>query len=386
MAFVNRIRLPFKITRPQFQEERDIFRESNGRIRVLNSVIRKRYEGETDHWPEKLHDRFKIALSHDHVTIEGEKYVGEAVQDGDYTINWPDFLDYPLAKAQFYVFATPFDASNSNCGTCEDFIQVVANDDIIPGDVPENHQISMSPLANDDICCDPVQISIVTANPDYVQSVQVVEGINGLVINTKAEFASQNNVILVTYRVQCENGQYDEANIIANMVGSMEAVCESPVNLNVAATDTTALAFDWDAPTNPPANYQYELYEADDLGVPSQTGSTTDTEVSFGGLIPSFGYRFYLRSDCGDGNFSDWQYIDASTQPEDQPSNCGRYRVQHSLFVPKSFTYIDCAGNEQMEALVGTTPKEVCMLQNSPGSPVYFSGGSFVTITYLGQC
>ena len=389
MAFVNRVRLPFKITRPQFQEERDIFRESNGRIRVLNSVIRKRYEGETDHWPEKLHERFKIALSHDHVTIEGEKYVGEAVQDGDYTIDWPDFLDYPFAKAQFYVFATPFDASNSNCGSCEDFTQVVANDDIIEYDVPENHQISMSPLDNDDICCDPATISIVTANPTYVESVMLVEETNSVIINTKASFASQPNVVLVTYRVQCENGQYDEANIIANMVGTMEPPCESPTALVVSATSTTAVALDWEAPTNPPASYEYRLYIPPDFGVPVQTGTTVDTELNLGSLEPGTAYRLYVRSQCSEENVSDWQYIDFATQAEDQPPICGRYSVKNNIaFGLIVIRYMDCNGVEQATYFAGPVTKEFCMLQNTPGTPVYFSGAAppYMVLTYLGEC
>lgn len=388
MAFVNRFRLPFKITRPQFQEARDIFSKANGVTVVLNSVIRKRYEGETDHWPEKLHERFKIALSHDNVTIEGEKYMGGVVQDGDYTINWTDFLDYPLAKGQFFVFVTPFEASNSNCGACEDFIQVVANDDIVPGVMIEGQGLQMNVLANDDVCCDPVEIFIVSYNTDYVAGASINLDNNFVGFTMKEEFASQAGVILVTYRVQCANGQYDEANIIADVVGSVEPPCESAVNINIAATDVDAVAVDWDAPTNPPANgYEWELYEAADLGVAVQTGTTTDTEVSIGGLTPGTAYRFYLRSACAEDSFSDWQYIEFSTQAEDQPPICGRYRVTNPVIAGlTSFQYMDCNGTTQTVPMGGAGNREVCMLQNSPGSPVYFQGNSFMTLTYLGTC
>lgn len=387
MAFVNRTRLPFKLTRPQFDEQRDIFTKANGQIVVLNSIVRKKYEGETDLWPEKLHDRFKIALSHDHVTIEGERYVGEVVQEGDYTINWSEPLDYPIAKAQFFVFRTPFDASNTNCGGCADFVQVVANDDIIPYDVPESHQISMNPLANDDVCCEPVAISLVTANSTYVASVIIVPETNSLVINTQPSFVSQSNVILVTYRVQCGNGQYDDANIIANMVGSAQPECLQATSLAVIAITSTTLHFDWTAPTPAPAGgYQYELHLGTNLGVPVESGTTADTQVAFGNLDPESPYRLYIRSDCGSGNFSNWQYIDTQTNSEDLPPICGRYRVRRTISsIAPPYRYYDCNGEEQFK-LSSFNFEEVCMLQSSPGTPVYFVGGQFIVIEYVGPC
>lgn len=385
MAFVNRIRLPFKITRPQFQEERDVFRKANGEIKVLSAVIRKRYEGETDHWPEKLHERFKIALSHDNVSIEGEKYIGGVVQDGEYTINWPDFLDYPLGKAQFFVFATPFDASNSNCGGCEDFIQVVAEDDVVPGNTLENFLISWDVLANDSICCEPVQLFIVSTNSTYVQSASVNPGNAGISITTKSSFPSGTNVVLATYRVQCENGQYDEANIIAeNVVGSEEPPCQSPTDISVTSLNTTGVTIEWTAPTPAPDSYIFELHELDNLGVPVSTGETPDAFISIGELTPGTAYRFYIRSNCGDTQ-SDWQYIDFVTQEEDAPIICGRYRLTPTRFAIESFNYVDCNGEQQIGNLVGNA-KEICMLQNSPGDPVLFNGSQYITITYLGPC
>jgi hypothetical protein len=385
MPFVNRVRLPFKLTRPQYPEERDIFRESNGRIRVLNSIIRKRYEGETDHWPEKFHERFKIALSHDTVNIEGEKYIGGVVQDGDYTINWPDFLDYPLAKAQFFAFATPFDASNSNCGGCEEFIQVAAEDDHV-AEVNENSNLNLDVLANDSICCEPIQISIVTANPDYVSLIEINDQ-NGIYIEIKPQVVSGTNVVLATYRVQCDSGQYDEANIIADIItGSLVPPCGQATDLYMLAATSTTLHFQWTAPVPAPIGYEYELHLATNIGVPIQSGTTTDTEVAFGGLSPDTGYRLYIRSDCGGGSFGEWQYVDSATNDTDMPPICGRYRVCTSFaFAFQTFEYYDCDGNEQTDGMV-LGCREVCMIQNTPGVPVYFSGNQFMTLEYLGPC
>src|SRR5687768_3265995 len=98
MAFRNRVRLPIKLHKPQFVEESDKYRKANGASVVLSVVIRKIYEGQTDSLPEKLHERLKIALRHDTVIIEGDKYAGAIVQDGSYDIEWIDFLSKPIAQ------------------------------------------------------------------------------------------------------------------------------------------------------------------------------------------------------------------------------------------------------------------------------------------------
>src|SRR5688572_11990655 len=115
MAFKNRVRLPIKLHKPQFPEETEEYRKANGVTVVLSVVIRKVYEGQTDSLPEKLHERLKIALRHDSVIIEGDKYVGAITQEGSYDIEWIDFLSKPIAQAKFKANVTPFNASNSNC-------------------------------------------------------------------------------------------------------------------------------------------------------------------------------------------------------------------------------------------------------------------------------
>ena len=57
MTFKNRIRLPFYLSRPQFPDEKNIFRLANGVAKVQSIVIRKVYEGETDYLTEDQHQR-----------------------------------------------------------------------------------------------------------------------------------------------------------------------------------------------------------------------------------------------------------------------------------------------------------------------------------------
>src|SRR5688500_4747561 len=99
MAFTNRVRLPFKLHKPQFVETREDYRKANGETKTLSVVIRKVYEGVTDDMSEKLHERLKIALAHDNVVVEGDRYVGVITQEADYQIEWSDFLSRPIAPA-----------------------------------------------------------------------------------------------------------------------------------------------------------------------------------------------------------------------------------------------------------------------------------------------
>ncbi len=95
--------------------------------------------------------------------------MGAISQEGDYQIEWPDFLTYPLGQATFKANVTPFNATNSNCTTCDEFTQVVTEDDDI-GTISEGASESVAVLDNDAICCYPVTLTIVSINSDLVQS------------------------------------------------------------------------------------------------------------------------------------------------------------------------------------------------------------------------
>jgi hypothetical protein len=389
MAFVNRVRLPFKLTRPQFLEERDVFRKANGVTKVLNVVIRKQYEGETDLWPEKWHERFKIAIAHDNVTIEGEKYIGGVVQDGDYTINWVEFLDYPIAKATFKILVTPFDASNSNCGICsDDFIQAEANDDNV-GEVEENTAFDVDVLANDAVCCDPITLTIITYNSTYVQSV-TINGDNTLHFILKDDLVTQNNIVLATYRVACDNGQFDEANVIANVTGSSEAECLSPTNLAITdITDTEAQA-DWDDMAGALA-YDFALYLATDLVNPVSSGTVFLSSVPLSGLLPETDYVLFVRTTCDDDLASNYAQIPFTTTEAECEETCGRYRLtmddgSGDTSHTSTVWYTDCNGDLQSQIVPNQNSTFICALQNSPGDAVYISPLPSITIEYMGLC
>lgn len=391
MAFKNRIRLPFYVTRPQFPREANIFRRADGSTKVQSVIIRKVFEGETDNLPKEIHERLLIALSHDDVTIEGRYYLGGISLEGDYDIDWTKFLDYPLAKSAFKVQVTPFNYSNDNCQTCEEVSQVVCVDDNI-GTVDEDETVTVHPLVNDFICCKPVVISLISYNTNYLDSC-IISG-NDIIIHAKPSLPDATGVVLLTYRAQCPNGSYDEANVIGDINGTDPApVCNAPYNLfvqNISDVHVT-IGFTIDGGGDTLDHIQWTLYAASDLINPLQTGvaSTADLNVVVTGLTPNTAYRFYMQSFCS-ASMSGAIYIDFTTDPSDAGGTCGQYNVFYSAF-PANFgivTYIDCNGTEQSLFIQGSTSILICALQSSPGAPVELitTGGGDFTITYFGLC
>lgn len=384
MAFTNRVRLPIKISKPQFIEDRQEYRKANGVTVTLSIIIRKVYEGITDSVPEKIHERLKIALAHDSVTIEGDKYVGVITQEADYQIEWSDFLDRPIAQGKFKANVSPFNATNSNCGTCEEYTQIVAVDDSI-GTVDEGQSYDVDVLANDDACCSPVQLTIVTSNSDYVQSVTINVD-NTLTIVIKTPVPDATGVTLVTYRAQCDNGQYDEANVIADVDGSAPA-CLAPTNLQVQTVSDVGATITWDQPVGA-TSYEWELFLLSDLGTPIQTGTSTtvDDNAILTGLTAATQYRLYVRSDCGSGNFSNYVYIDFITNPATGTDTCGEYSLYNGSFGLKQASYIDCNGDSQILFIPTLQTRSICALQYSAGNPVDITVQSGIVITYVDLC
>lgn len=393
MAFYNKIRLPFQLHSPQFPDERSTFRKANGVVKTLSVVIRKTYQLETDYLPERLHQRLKIALAHDTVSVEGDTYLGLIAQDGDYTIEWPEgVLHYPTAKANATVQVTPFDASNSNCQTCDELSQVVLEDDEVAAlygePLQEDTDYTADLAANDDICCYPAVFSLVSWNADYLDSASIDAATGELTIHTKTGLASISHILLATYRVTCPNGGYDEANVYADIEGSEPAVCGDVSDLVLTPLTSTTAHAEWADPFAV-GDFYWELYEGSlPVGSPVQTGSLTSTGIDLVSLTPGTTYYFQVRSVCygSTGNFVGSQF---TTNPEEE--TCGSYQV--SYFDPSGVTPIytqgwaDCNGFTQYIFIPSGQSRTLCALESSPGNPVLLATSNpNVTITYLGPC
>lgn len=378
MPFRNRVRLPISIKRPQFPTEREVFRLADGSSKTIRAIIRKTYLGDTDYLSEQVHQRLNIALNHDEVNIEGDKYLGGITLESEYEIGWSDFLngDYPLAKAAFTVQITPFDATNANCQSCEEANQLSLVDDTIPGTITESEVATYNVAANDNICCYPAVFSLITFDTTYIASATIdTDGL--LTVTAQASMPSSPLREFLTYRVTCPNGAYDEATVSSVFTGSEPAVC-GEVTAIISVVDGLEVEISFTEPSPEGQSYTWELFEIEDLGTPVDTGSTTVSPFTITGLTEAQEYRIIITTQCYGSGSSDGVSEDF-TVPADTGETCGRYSGW--WYGPNGlpsewnvFTYTNCAGNEQNDIIFHGQTKTFCALQTSPGNPYTVTG------------
>lgn len=390
MPFKNRIRLPFYVTRPQYPREANVFRRADGSTKVQSVIIRKVFEGETDNLPKEIHERLIIALSHDDVTLEGRYYLGGISLDGDYDIDWNKFLDYPLAKSAFKVQVTPFNYSNDNCQTCDEAAQLSLEDDTITGPyetLDEGQEYEYNVFANDSICCSPIIAEIVTYDSEYIASATISAASGIITITMQAAMVSATLANILTYRVTCPNGGYDDADVFANINGSVEPpTCETPSNLQVTDITETGATLTWDSVPGS-ESYSWQLYLAADLITPIDSGTELTNSVSLTGLTPGTDYVFYVQTNCSDSS-SGFANTPFSTTGESE-GGCGEYEICNVTdgIGTISVTYMNCAGAYTNTFIPHNSCTTICAMEDSPGSPVdIFSGGGDITIEYIGPC
>lgn len=391
MPFRNRIRLPFYLSKPQFPMERNVFRKADGTSQLLSAVIRNTYQGKTDHLPEDWHRKLVIALAHDSVTIEDNRFLSDVVIDGDYNIDWQDFLNNPLAQAGFTIQVTPFDATNSNCQTCEEIAQVELVDDYTD-EIWEEGTTNEYPdliTANDTICCYPFEIEIVSFNTLYFDSVTVdQDGVLTAIVKDSVPIL--NDVLIATYRVTCENGGYDEANVYGNLNGT-STECVPVTDVSVVKNGDGAYTVSWVEPSPAPAGgYNYNLYLTTDLFTPIETGNTSGNSVAFTGLESGESYTVVIESACGGYDVSTPTTLPFTVDIFGEIT-CYSYQVNF-FNVPginTSFSYLNCEGTViNYQTGYGTGQVTLCMLTN-PGetTPIFFAASSNdIVFTQLGLC
>lgn len=393
MPFRNKIRLPLYIKTPQFPTEANRFRLSDGTSKTLSVTIRKTWELQTDYMGELTHQRLVIALNHDTVTIEGDKYMGGVSVDGDYEISWPDFLDYPLGQAAVKIQVTPFDMTNSNCQTCEEASQLSAVDDDA-GEIDEGEAKEVDVFANDNICCFPVTAEIVSFASGYLDSATIDAATGIATLTAKNPANSVGNIILATYRVTCPDGSYDEADIYGSIAGS-EPECEQPGGIGVdtvsAPPPPYTVTVIWGTPVvDPPGGYEWQLFEMQTPGTPVQTGTSVGKTVVLTGLSGTTDYGFYVRSVCADGVFSPYTELLFLTPDSPEGSDCGKFIISADDGtvdgVTFYYSFMDCSGNIVTHGITNLATKEECMLMDSSNTPIYFEATGPVNYLYDSPC
>jgi len=386
--FKNRIRLPFILTKPQFPVEKNVFRKADGSSHIISAVVRNTYEGKTDHLTADWHKKLVIALMHKDVTVEGTNFLSDVVIDGDYGIDWNDFLYNPVAPANFTVQVTPFNASTSNCQSCSEITQLSLVDDYTDEiwDEGTTHEFPDIITANDTICCYPYVITLISFNTDYFDSVTIdANGVLTAVV--AASVPILNNVLIATYRVTCENGGYDEANVYGNINGT-DPGCVPPSGL--LATENpdngTVETITWIEPSPAPAGgYDWALYSCDDIYTSLDSGNVTGDQLDLTGLTPGGCYIVSIASVCGEGDLSVYQTVQFTT-PTTGGEDCVRFRI--TFFGVNGYAdFVGCNGNvEHVDFPVSGSAVRCILCHTGTITPVLFESSAGISLSYEGTC
>jgi hypothetical protein len=296
---LNRIRLPFYLSKPQYTSEEELYLKGNGRRVVLKSIVNKVMDGKTDYMPSQVHERLVIALKHDEVNIESETYTQEVKLNGAYEINWPEFLDYPFGWGSFKAFEEAFVARSNRCDICEVSNFLTLEDDAITELLEEGQSYEYNVATNDSICCSDPVFSIFTYDTDYIDTISI-SSIGVVSFTLKTPLASAPDKDLFTYKVTC--GELEElADVTGTVEGSLSALCEAPSGLILTIIDPASLPeeihAEWTEPGGgPPADgYEWYLLEND---IEIASGTTTDTEVNINALDCGKTFQFFVRAVC----------------------------------------------------------------------------------------
>lgn len=380
MSFTNRVRLPIRTTKPQWLEQRTSFVKANGQVQTQSVVLQKQYILETEWLGEFWHEIINIALAHDNVTIENERYLGGVSKNGDYNVSWNTFKDYPTAPATCNLYVTPFNAINNNCQTCEEASQLqLADEDM--GTVTEDETTAFTPDVSS-ICCSPVVFSLVSYNTDYLSAASIDADTGEITLTTKTGLTDAVGLTLVTYRATCPNGNFDDANITATVDGSISG-CLAPVGLSVESITSSDIDVGWTASAGDPADgWDVQIWQSgggSPLASANIPGASRTCDIATDlmyELSPATSYIIYVRANCG-GTQSNYVTINVTTSPAGS-SLCGEYNFTYNNPTQPgagagghiNASYLDCNGENQTLYVPNGVDRPACAMQTRPGAPV----------------
>lgn len=353
----------------------------------MSVVVRNTYEGITDYMPELWHKKLIIALSHDDVRIENDQYVGGVSLDGDYGIEWQEFLDYPVAQSSFTIQVTPFDATNSNCMTCQQVQQLNLTEDTYPVPVGDGDLGGFNVYDNDSICCYPATGEIIYTNAQFLSAANLSPD-GSFSFTAQNPVPNQAGVKIATYRVTCEDGSYDEADVFADFIRSGEATCCDPFNavINDAETEIS-----FEAGCNPDNGFAYDFRKADAPGVPVFSGTIAGNirTVSIPGIVTGLSgdYLFTIKSICGS---TESQTLVYSFSISPAIGQCYGFDANYSALSGPSFatfSYMNCAGNVVNQVVGRFNVVRVCAAVYPDNTPIYWASDQpSSSFTPMGPC
>lgn len=337
---VNKIRIPMYLTKPQYKDDVSVYIKSDGSRKIHKAVISKQYECLTAELSDATHEKINVALNHDNVIVESNNYTGGLRKDGEYAIDWIDYLDEQLAQASFKAYTTPYNARNNNCEVCETLPLFPPWEDCPP---PEIECAQINSLFGDNGGNDALWETYISA---CTYSINPIPGNNQIVDiyyregGTSGAFTfvgtitfSSSGAVLSTpnpFVISSLPGTWLSVQIKAvNQCGGDDYLvtrnnpfifqpCGLPSNLTIISINPSIVTpgyFDVSASWNrvlptPAAGYDWELQTNPASPSPIDSGNTTNP----GGTIfltiesvPDGGsWALKVRSNCGDGNSSLW--------------------------------------------------------------------------------
>jgi hypothetical protein len=299
---LNRVRLPFYLSKPQYPAEEDIYLKGNGRRVVLKSIVSKVMDGKTEYMPYKLHERLTIALRHDEVNVESEMFTGSIRISGAYDINWIDFLDYPVAQAVFKAFEEEFVARSNKCDICDPSANITLEDDAFDDTLDEGTEYEINVAENDNICCDSPVFSIESFDTDIIDTIDI-DQMGVVTLTLKTPIDSYPDHLLFTYKVTCGDGTEETADVYGTVEGSNTPLCEAPTDLVLSLIEPSSnpaeIHAEWVEPGGGAPTDGYEWQLLDETGaIVISFGTTTDLFVNVNSLDCDKTYKFKVRSIC----------------------------------------------------------------------------------------
>lgn len=154
----NKIRLPLYLGAPKYPEEESIYRKSDGASVITKASVRKVFEVTTDSLPIWIIEALRAVLLHDTVLVNTRSYNGEVVKEGEFAIEWDEFMNYPHATVNFKLAADNFLAKKNSCGDCDNY------DSPISFSIPTITLVvgtNQNAVINfDEHCCSPLKLSV----------------------------------------------------------------------------------------------------------------------------------------------------------------------------------------------------------------------------------